>query len=295
MTDTLLHLSDKIEAVCVALLENVVDIAARLKIAFFVVGATARDMILIHGYNIQTIQATYDIDLGVQVSDWKEYQRLTNELMASGHFSKGAEYQKFSYKGIADVDILPFGAISLPDGSLSWPPENEVIMNVLGFEESYRHSLKVRLRNDPILDIQFASLAGLVVMKLLAWENDRASRRKDAQDLSLILQKYLEAGNEDRLYSEEVDLLEQEHFDYIFAGARLLGRDVASMLSPESQEMILAILERETREGEQLKLVEDMVLVDATLIGDSEGDDFEKKLLLLHQFKLGMLDRMRMT
>jgi predicted nucleotidyltransferase len=88
MTDTLLDLSDKIEAVCVELLENVVDIAAGLKIAFFVVGATARDMILIHGYNIQTIRATYDIDLGVQVSDWNEYQSLTNELMASGHFSK---------------------------------------------------------------------------------------------------------------------------------------------------------------------------------------------------------------
>ena len=81
----------------------------------------------------------------------------------------------------------------------------------------------------------------------------------------------------------------------IAAGARLLGRDVASMLSPESQEMVLTILERETREGEQFKLVEDMVLVDATLIGDSEGDDFEKKLLLLRQFKLGILDKARPT
>jgi predicted nucleotidyltransferase len=291
MKNTSLDLSDKIDAVFLELFEKVAAVAGTVQVPFFVIGAMARDIIFEYGYDIRTIRATNDIDLGVQVSDWDEYAKLKDELLATELFTKAREFRRISYKGSLHVDMVPFGGISRPHGSISWPPEHESVMKVLGFEESYRHALTIRLRSSPLLEISFASLPGLAAMKLFAWNDNPSLRRRDAEDLSFILQKYLEAGNEDRLFAEESDLVQQEDFDYILAGARLLGRDVASILEKETQKVATAILERETDDGRRLRLVEDMALVDATLV--SSGDHFETKLALLQQFRSGMLDRIQ--
>jgi predicted nucleotidyltransferase len=45
------------------------------------------------------------------------------------------------------------------------------------------------------------------------------------------MRKYLDAGNQDRLWREETDLM-GKNFDYERAGSRLLGRDMAKILNP---------------------------------------------------------------
>ena len=50
-----------------------------------------------------------------------------------------------------------------------------------------------------------------------------------------------DAGNEDRLYEEELPLLEEVGFDVVHAGARLLGRD-ARFTSPETAAKLEEIL-----------------------------------------------------
>ena len=77
MSGNLLDLSGKIDIFTVELFETISNVAVSINVPFFVVGATARDMILTHGYDIQTIRATNDIDFGVQVSDWDQYRKLT--------------------------------------------------------------------------------------------------------------------------------------------------------------------------------------------------------------------------
>ena len=39
------------------------------------------------------------------------------------------------------IDIIPFGDISGEDEKIIWPPKNEVIMSVIGFNEVYATSL----------------------------------------------------------------------------------------------------------------------------------------------------------
>jgi hypothetical protein len=60
---------------------------------------------------------------------------------------------------------------------------------------------------------------------------------RDADDLRLIIQHYLDAGNQDRIYSEHGDCsdLLNEEFDYERASARILGRDVGRLLTDTSQ------------------------------------------------------------
>ena len=71
MRENFLDLSGKIDDSIVQLLGTIADVAESVDIRFFVVGATARDIILMHGYGVHTIRATLDIDLGVEIS-WQD-------------------------------------------------------------------------------------------------------------------------------------------------------------------------------------------------------------------------------
>lgn len=65
MTEKSLDLSGKIDGFTVELFATIANVAASDGISFFVVGATARDIILQYGYGIETIRATNDIDLAL--------------------------------------------------------------------------------------------------------------------------------------------------------------------------------------------------------------------------------------
>ena len=83
-------------------------------------------------------------------------------------------------------------------------------MSVLGFDESYEHSMLVRLNTDPLLELRFVSLPGLAILKIIAWKDEYPLRKSDAKDLLLIIRNYLAAENENRLYNEESDIMEDD-------------------------------------------------------------------------------------
>lgn len=294
MTKKLLDLSGKIDRFTVELFENIANVAESMSAPFFVVGATARDIILKYGYGIETIRATNDIDLGVEVSDWDQYIKIREALVATGRFEPTREPQRLKYQGSVFIDIIPFGAIADPGGSFSWPPNHEVEMNTLGFEESYQNSLTVRLKRKPDLDVKFANQAGLALMKLISWDDRHPERGKDAKDLGLLMRSHIDTGNEERLFEEEVDIIEilreSGSYDYTRASARLLGRDISAIANPETRERLLKILEKETGERDRYRLVEDMRDIYA-----AASSDFGENLALLEELKAGILEGPRIA
>lgn len=181
------------------------------------------------------------------------------------------------------IEPLFIEILRRPDQSISWPPDNETAMSTLGFDEAYSYSLTVRLCDEPALDVQFATLCGLALMKLISWNDSYPSRSRDAQDLALLLTTYTDAGNADRIFNEASDLLKQEDFDYVRVGARLLGRDLAAMMSPKTMQIVTEIMNRETGNQKRYRLVEDMIKG-----GPSSKDVFENYLRLLEEMKLGI-------
>jgi predicted nucleotidyltransferase len=282
MSENLMDLSGKIDEATIELLETISHVAQAVGVPFFVVGATARDTILTKGYGIRTIRATYDVDLGVQVPDWDQYARLIEALLKREEFESSREAQRLIYRGSQMIDFIPFGKIGDPGKSIRWPSDDEIEMSTMGFDESYHHSLTVRLRSEPVFEVQFVSLTGLAVLKIFAWNDDRPRRSRDALDLALIMRKYVDAGNLERFYEEESDIVEIENFDFEIGSARLLGRDIAATFRRETSQAILEILERETGEQHRYRLVEDML----------SGDDFEEKLQQLEALKVGIIDRL---
>jgi predicted nucleotidyltransferase len=251
-------LSGKIEKPVVDTLHILKRVADSLGISFFVVGASARDFILKHQYGIEPRRKTGDIDLGVEVASWEQFKMLFEALISTGRFSPTPERQRLRC-GTVLIDILPFGPITDEDKKISWPPEHEIIMSMAGFEEAYEHSITVRVTSDPDLDIKLATLPGLAIMKLVSWKEKYPDRKRDAEDLLLIMNKYEEAGNSERLYGEDLPLLQEEGFDTRLAGTRLLGRDMAKISNSKTFLVAKEILDDETKGMSQYKLISDMM------------------------------------
>jgi predicted nucleotidyltransferase len=285
----LLDLSGKIDPVSLALFATLNEAAGSLDVPFFVVGATARDMIFDLGYGRPSRRATNDKDFGVRVSGWDEFNKLKKSLLTSGLFKETKEVQRLLYRDELLVDILPFGGITDVQGEIRWPPDGDVAMSMVGFEDAYRAALKVRARASPPLDILAASTPGLTIMKLISWADRPHERSRDAGDLAHLLDNYLDAGNYDRLLDAHMDLVEIEGFDYARAGARLLGRDIASIGGPETIGRIREILAKETADNGQYRLIQAMMT--GRSVSDEVGENrFEYLLTLLRELVKGIED-----
>lgn len=252
------NLSGKIDQLTVEALLSVKKETDTLNIPFFVVGAYARDIILKHCYGRSPHRMTIDIDLGINIASWGQFDTLISSLIATGKFSPTREQQRYLFKTIP-IDIVPFGAIADKRLRIAWPPEHTLLMSVAGFNEAFENSIMVRINSDPELNVKVPTLAGLAVMKLIAWKEKYPERQKDAVDLMLIMHEYEHAGNFDRFYEKEQDLLREEGFDNQLAGIRLLGRDMAMIADRDTAIEITSILSAETDAQSHQKLIIDMI------------------------------------
>jgi predicted nucleotidyltransferase len=282
MSNILFDLSEKIDQLTVEVLFIVKSVVDSLKIPFFIVGASARDFILEYGYGIKSPRMTTDIDLGVEIASWEQFNQLTESLVATGKVASAEKRHSFR-SGSVLIDILPFGPITDENGRISWPPEHEIFMNMLGFREAYEHSITVRLSSDPEVDIKLPTLSGLALMKIIGWHEKYPERKRDAEDLLFIMHTYEEAGNFERLYEEEQVVLQEENFDTRSASIRLLGRDMGRISDPHTLRTVKKILDNEIGEQSQYKLVTDMIRGTHTF-----NENFEEVLLQVEKLRKGL-------
>ena len=118
-------------------------------------------------------------------------------------------------------------------------------MNVAGYSETFAFAVLVEV--EPGFALRVASLAGLAILKLVAWADRGARDSRDAIDLATLLRQYGTAGNEDRLYGAEIGVLEAVGYDFDLAGARLLGMDAGRIAAPSTHRQILALLDDPAR------------------------------------------------
>ena len=117
-------------------------------------------------------------------------------------------------------------------------------MTLVAYPEAWKTSRPMKLPGGQTL--QVISIPALAILKLVAWKDRRhTSHGKDAEDLWLLLRNYLEAGQLDRLYAEEMHLFDHPNFDLDRAGAWLLGKDARQVLAEgDTPQAILAVLSR---------------------------------------------------
>lgn len=233
LADTLLTLIRTLDAVM-----------KRLSIPYFVIGASARDILVEHVHGLDTARATRDIDFAVAISSWDEYERLKATLSSTGEFTLGANAHRLMFgtgEGAYPLDLVPFDGVE-KEGEIAWPPSGESVMNVAGYGDAYASALDIEI--EPGFQVKVVSLAAMAVLKILAW-NDRPERDKHASDVLLVLRSYHQAGQFDRIYDEALDLLEQYDYEIEVAGAALLGIDAKRDIAVEARTQVTQVFASE--------------------------------------------------
>ena len=234
---------DQIDPVVLEAIRKIDEIAHRHETAYFLAGATAREIMLRHVFGRPPGRRTLDVDLGIAVRDWDHFKLLKAAMVEQAGFQPHARMvQRISYpsKPAVIVDLIPFGGVETAERTIAWPPEEDIVMRVTGFSDGLESAVSVRL--DQNLIIRVVSLPVLLVLKLFAWR-DRKHEMRDAPDIYTLLRQYGDAGNEDRLFGEDMNVLEAEGYDFELAGARLIAHDAARVVSADTQKRLREILE----------------------------------------------------
>lgn len=111
MRAPLLNISAKIEPSLVDLCAIIAGCATQLQIPYLVVGASARDMVLHHGYGAKVQRATADIDFALQVPSWDAFAALRRELIRN-NFSETNTAHRLIGPNNWPIDIVPFGGVA---------------------------------------------------------------------------------------------------------------------------------------------------------------------------------------
>lgn len=236
-----------LEATQLEIMWHVDQVARSLDLRYFVAGALARVILLEHVHGQRPGPATRDVDFGVTVKDWHTFQSLKNGLIETGIFETvPSAVQRLIYVRSIHrpwIDLVPFGGIEQNGRMIAWPPDRAMVMNVAGFSEAADAAVEVEIVQG--LTVAVASLPSLAVLKLITWlDRWPENRGKDAQDFFHILSRYAEAGNIDRLYDSEQELVARADFDPDLAGAGLLGREAAELCLPETASLITQLFSK---------------------------------------------------
>lgn len=249
----------------------------------FVVGATARDIVLEHIHGIRPPVATADVDFGVVVENWEQFERLREKLLEGGEFAATDKTFKFRHEATrVPVDLVPFGGVEDPPGSITFENGGRELTTA-GFAEALESSIEVQTADN--FKFKIASIPGLVLLKLIAFYDRPLERDRDIQDIWLILKKFFDIGNEDRLYNEHADLLDEPDFDLERAAARILGRDVGRLLTEKTRTIVLETLSEEGSTGGMSRII--------SVVQNTENrlDDISNLTReMLRSFKLGLTE-----
>lgn len=226
--------------------ENLKDIFAaferalkELDIDFYLIGALARDT----WFAQKGIRAlgTKDIDWAVAVSEESQFKKLKEFLIKNEGFtdSSSNEFVLFDKKG-QQIDLLPFGAMEI-EGNKFVDSTGVARTDITGFQEVYDGAVE-DVNFEGKYTFKVSSLPGIVILKLIAFDDRPEIRSKDIQDIGIILNHYFTIETE-TIYSKHTDLFEEES-DLQSLAARVLGREMQPILNqnPLLKARLLSIL-----------------------------------------------------
>lgn len=240
------RLRSPLDPLTIRLLHRIDRLAREADCSYFVAGATARDLVLVHVHGLRPGRATRDVDFGVAVQNWEQFTKLKQRAEASGAFRAHPHAIQRLFFIDAEtgaellVDLIPFRGVTSSYYMIEWPPNRDVVMNVAGFEEALESSVPLLVEDG--LSVRVASIPGLAILKLVAWMDRRNITNKDAADLYQLIVTYGDAGITDRLYDQEMALLEAHGFDTQLADADLLGQDAVRLCRHSTRKLVTGLL-----------------------------------------------------
>lgn len=242
ITDTRLHdVLKTVDATCL-----------KLGIDFYVLGALARDV----WFRQQQIAAsgTKDVDFAVFISETEQFNRL-KEMLIDEHQYTQSKTNQFVLIAPNEfvIDILPFGAIEVEDG-VAVEGDGLAKIKVTGFKEVYLTAVK------PVYifegqQTKIATLPGIFLLKLIAFDDRPAQRHNDPIDCISIIKNYFSIES-DLIYDEHNDLFGDDKALEEIA-ARVIGREMRKPLNQDDKlkARALSILSNHISKGDKSEFI----------------------------------------
>jgi predicted nucleotidyltransferase len=250
----------------------------KFDIDFYLVGAVARDLWMSAIHDIPPSRITGDIDFAVFIDDKGTYENLQKYLIDIEGFSPymGNAFV-LVWKGFIQVDLLPFGEIEDKNDSVTVEGSGLTSLNMLGFKEVYDDGLP-EVELEEIHTFKFCTLPGIVILKLLAWQDRPEIRRDDIKDVSNVLKHFFNMYDEE-IYENHNDLFGD--LDLHLIAARVMGREMNK------------IAKRNDVLYNRIKDLLDVNIVDiemARIMVEFYENTIEDNLAILKQIKAGYLE-----
>ena len=217
---------------------------SKLGINFYLIGAIAKDMWMSGIYDMELGRITADLDLAVLVENEIQYETLKLNLVATGRFWALKENKyTLRFDNSVQIDLLPFGGLNIGEINLTDVLALTNITN--GFAEVHENGTEQ-------IDIEgnhyaVSTLAGIVLLKLIAYDDRPENRGKDLTDIGNIVRYYDHIFGEDIFEEGFSDLLNLD--SQLKISSQLLGRHIFPII-----EHSLFLLQRVNRILDQYDL-----------------------------------------
>lgn len=227
-------------------------------IDYYVIGALARDVWYARGNKVSRL--TKDVDFAVLVGSQEQYDAVKVFLKQHKNFmdTKRNSFVMLTPEGI-QVDILPFGEIEI-DEAITIAGQGLSTIHVTGFKEVYEKGTE-QVEMETGHSFEVATLAAIVLLKLIAFDDRPERRMKDARDIADIIKHYFDLqpdlvyGHED-LFADENDKRTMDQVTAVVLGReiRKIAESNASLLN-----RLIDILEGHITGAEDSAFVRNMV------------------------------------
>lgn len=252
----------------------------KFDIDFYLVGAVARDLWMSAIHDIPASRITGDIDFAIFINDKGTYENLKKYLIDIEGFSpyKGNAFVLI-WKSFIQVDLLPFGEIEDKNDSVKVEGSGLTSINMPGFKEVYDDGLP-EVELEEIHKFKFCTLPGIVILKLLAWQDRPEIRGDDIKDVSNVLKHFFNMYVEE-IYENHNDLFGDDNLDLHLIAARVMGREMnkISKRSDVLYNRIKNLLDVNTKDIDMARIMVEFY-----------ENTIEDNLAILEQIKAGYLE-----
>ena len=187
---------------------------------------------------------TRDVDLVVAL-DLEDFAVFSTQLKTRGWTQEPGREHRWRGPSGSLIDLMPAGPNLRAAKRIVWP-ESQFAMSLVGFEHVFARSVLISFAPD--VRFKVAPPPVVALLKMVAHMEDPYRRRKDLDDLKVLL-SYYEAGS-DRIFSDEVFAAELEDLEH--ANAFLLGTDVGAIATDEDAEIVHSFLSNQGMSAEEL-------------------------------------------
>lgn len=197
-------------------------------------------------WRVGTERSTLDWDFAVRLESWSSVDAFMEALTTNGGcFARTQVAHRLRHRNGKLLDVVPYGGLENPPGSVSWPDGSSLdTRGLIALEENQVEQTVGELR------LWTPSVPALIGLKLLAYGSRRPGVVRDIQDVDSMLKVVGQMELRAAEVEECLPRFGSQELSFSDAPIYILGRHVAQAFPRELCDEMVRLLQAGDRPGE---------------------------------------------